>query len=461
MNKWYKMLKAYDGHKEGAVVELDEKTAESLITAGILELTKPPDEAEDAKLIKEMQTKIKSMVTASVTGALGELNATIDKGFNVEVGKDLSDDDPNFGYHSGKGAEEADVLTAFAGDVRLKSLGHSGVSENFTKLMQKGLSAKAVPTGMGEFIGEDGGFLVPPSVSTRIMDKVFETVDFLRQVELLPFQGNTLSIPAIREKSRVDGSRGGGVLGRWIGESTQGTLTDKIKIDMINLRLKKCAVFLVTSEELMADTGGLALGRFLTRMASRELAFQIGDSLINGTGVDRPMGILQAPALKSITRDTANRIKFNDITNMWIQHHTPSRGSSVWLIHPEAEAELDILGFRAPNDADTDAVGGHSIYLPPGGLNDSPFGRLKGRPVIPTEFCPVLGTTGDIMFVNWGECIGIQKAGIRSATSIHLRFDFDEQVFRFTLRLDVKPWWNSPVTNFKGSGTVSPFTALT
>lgn len=459
MNKWYKILKAYDGHEEGDVVEIDVKMADPLVTAGILELTDPPEEAEDQKLIKEFQDKIKTMVTKAVTGALGDLNVTVDKGFNLEVGKDLSDDDPDFGYLALKGLEGDDVLDAFAHDVFV-SRNPGRVSKTFETLLQKGMSTKA-PTGMGEFIGEDGGFLVPPSVSTRIMDKVFEVSDFLRSVELLPFQGNSLSIPAIREKSRVDGSRGGGVLGRWIGESTQGTLTDKIKIDMINLRLKKCAVFLVTSEELMSDTGGLALGRFLTRMASRELAFQITDSLINGTGVDRPMGVLNAPALITTTRDTTSRIKFNDITNMWVRCHIPSRGQAIWLIHPEAEAELDLLGFRAPNDADTDAVGGHSIYLPPGGLNDTPFGRLKGRPVIPCEFCAVLGTTGDIIFVDFSEFIGIQKAGIRSATSIHLRFDFDEQVFRFTLRLDVKPWWNSAVTNFKGSGTVSPYTALT
>jgi hypothetical protein len=43
---------------------------------------------------------------------------------------------------------------------------------------------------------------------------------------------------------------------------------------------------------------------------------------------------------------------------------------------------------------------------------------------------------------------------------MHLRFDYDETVFKFTLRMDAQPLWDVPLTPFKGTNTQSPFVAL-
>jgi hypothetical protein len=39
-------------------------------------------------------------------------------------------------------------------------------------------------------------------------------------------------------------------------------------------------------------------------------------------------------------------------------------------------------------------------------------------------------------------------------------FLIDEVVFRFTLRVDGKPLWASPITPFNGGSTRSPFVTL-
>jgi hypothetical protein len=44
--------------------------------------------------------------------------------------------------------------------------------------------------------------------------------------------------------------------------------------------------------------------------------------------------------------------------------------------------------------------------------------------------------------------------------SIHLRFDYDESVFRFIFRLDGAPWWPAALTPYKGSNTQSCFVNL-
>jgi hypothetical protein len=45
-------------------------------------------------------------------------------------------------------------------------------------------------------------------------------------------------------------------------------------------------------------------------------------------------------------------------------------------------------------------------------------------------------------------------------SSIHVRFMTNETTFRFIYRFNAQPIWNSAITPFKGSNTLSPFVAL-
>ena len=57
-----------------------------------------------------------------------------------------------------------------------------------------------------------------------------------------------------------------------------------------------------------------------------------------------------------------------------------------------------------------------------------------------------------------------QKAGIgggvKTAYSIHLKFDYDQNVYRIVLRIDGQPWWPSALTPHRGTNTVSPVVEL-
>jgi HK97 family phage major capsid protein len=85
-----------------------------------------------------------------------------------------------------------------------------------------------------------------------------------------------------------------------------------------------------------------------------------------------------------------------------------------------------------------------------------------GRPVIPIEYAATLGTAGDIMLADLSQYVMIDKGAIQSATSIHVKFLYDETAFRFVYRVDGQPAWNAPLTPFKGGAgsTQSPFVVL-
>jgi HK97 family phage major capsid protein len=107
------------------------------------------------------------------------------------------------------------------------------------------------------------------------------------------------------------------------------------------------------------------------------------------------------------------------------------------------------------------SIGHQPVWLGPNkSLTDAPGGLLLGKPVNIIEQCESLGTVGDIIFANLGEYVMIDKGGLKSDISMHVRFLNDEQVFRWTYRVDGQPAWNSALTPYKGATTLSPFITL-
>jgi HK97 family phage major capsid protein len=83
-----------------------------------------------------------------------------------------------------------------------------------------------------------------------------------------------------------------------------------------------------------------------------------------------------------------------------------------------------------------------------------------GRPVVPVEYCDKLGDQGDIFFADLGEYQMIEKGGLQSASSIHVKFTTDETCYRFVYRVDGQPKWNAALTPKNAGDTVSPFVTL-
>ena len=100
------------------------------------------------------------------------------------------------------------------------------------------------------------------------------------------------------------------------------------------------------------------------------------------------------------------------------------------------------------------------VYQPMNGLAGAPYDTIYGRPAYAIEQCSTIGDLGDIFYVDLSQYLLIEKGGIQSAVSAHVRFVNDEVVFRFSLRLDGQSLWNSALTPYKGSNTQSPFVTL-
>lgn len=298
--------------------------------------------------------------------------------------------------------------------------------------------------GLNEAVPAEGGYLVPPQFAAGIQQAMWGVGSVLSKFNPINVSGNSLTINAIDETSRADGSRFGGVQGYWLAEAAQKT-GSKPKFRQIELKLKKVAALCYATDELLQDA--VALESWIVNNVPQELRFKVEAAIINGDGVGKPTGIIQSGALVSATRTDASEIDAYDIGRMW-SRRLPGYNDYVWFVNPSAFPQLLNL-----------SIGTMPVYA--SSISDAaPSGLLLGRPVIETEYNPYLGTVGDILLASPSAYALITKGGVESASSIHVKFDYDETAFRFVYRVAGAPIFNTAVTAYDGTGSFSPYVAL-
>jgi HK97 family phage major capsid protein len=310
-------------------------------------------------------------------------------------------------------------------------------------------------SGMSETVPADGGFTVQKDYVAELLKRTYETGVILPRCRRLPIGAgsNGLKINAINESSRATGSRWGGVQVYWLAEG--GTPTAKApKFRQMELELKKLVGLCYATDELLADA--TALSAVITDAFREEFAFVIDNSIIRGSGAGQPLGVLEAGCL--ITQDkeagqAAATFVYENALKMWSRMWARSRLSAVWLIEQSVEPQLYSMSLAV-------GTAGAPVFLPAGGAAASPYATLFGRPVVPVEFCAALGTVGDVLLGDFSQYLIAEKGGLQADSSMHVRFVNDEMTYRFILRIDGQPIWNTTLTPFSAGSTLSPFVVL-
>lgn len=337
----------------------------------------------------------------------------------------------------------------------------SSLGEQLSAVLMAGLPNKHVDprlynaaSGLSETVPSDGGFLVQQDFSNELLEQVYATGILAPRCRRMQISGNanSMKINGVDETSRAS-TRYGGIVGYWKDEAAQKTAS-KPKFRKIELNLKKLIGLCYATDELLADA--VALEAFIRKAFASEFGFLLDDAIINGTGAGQPLGILNAGCLVSVAKETGQKketIVAENVIKMYSRMFAPSLNNAVWLINQNTLPQLYTMSLSV-------GTGGAPIFMPAGGLSGSPYNTLLGRPVIPIEQAATLGTVGDIIFADLSGYILAEKGGIESAMSIHVKFDYDESVFRFVMRVDGQPERASALTPYKGSDTLSHFVAL-
>jgi len=307
--------------------------------------------------------------------------------------------------------------------------------------------------GLEEGSPSEGGWLIQQEFVTEVMKRTYETGKLAKYCTKFTIgEGkNGLKINAIDESSRATGSRWGGIQAYWIAEASAKTKS-KPKFCQIELDLKKLIGLCYATDEVLEDAA--VLETLIKQGFAEEFGFMMDDAIIRGTGAGMPRGILECDSKYCPGRETEGTITYSDILLMWAHLWTGSKSKAVWFVTADIWPTLYAMRVNCTSSC-------YPVYLPPNQLAGEQYSTLMGRPIVELEQCSAIGTTGDILLLDLSQYLLIDKGGIKGDRSIHVRFIYDESVFRFVYRADGDCGWCSYLTPYKGSKYKSPFVCLT
>jgi HK97 family phage major capsid protein len=293
-----------------------------------------------------------------------------------------------------------------------------------------------------------GGALVPDEFRNTLLSLALQSAVVRPRATVIPMAGQSMRIPAIRDTTHASNVFGG-VTGYWTEESGSITASEPT-FSSVGFTAKKLSFYTSASNELLADSA-LALESLLMTLFSEGLAWFEDSAFTNGSGTGEPLGFRNASALISVAAETgqdASTIVTENLDKMYARQLNPGR--AVWVVNRTCMPQLFALSRSV-------GTGGGPVYVT--NVAGSPPMSIYGQPVVQSEHMAALGTTGDIAFVDFGHYVIADRQDLSIASSPHVRFQNDENVWRGTQRLDGRPWLDSALTPNAGD-TLSPIVTL-
>jgi HK97 family phage major capsid protein/HK97 family phage prohead protease len=299
---------------------------------------------------------------------------------------------------------------------------------------------KALGTGSGP----SGGYLVPETLLPDLLTAISE------QSIVLP-RAFVTDAPGTVRQPVVDLSKGasgvfawyGGIKFAWVNENSAIAETEPV-FKQYTLRALTMAGIVRVSNRLLAST---TFDAQLRRMLAESATNYLDHYFIRGSGAGEPLGVLNAQALVSVTRDTANQFKPVDAAKMLERLMPGSLGRAVWLIHPTVLPQL--VQF---------SVGNTPVWQP--NWQQGIAGTLMGIPVILTEKVNQLGTAGDVLLADFSMYAVQLVRDIEITASAEAYFEFDQTAYRVVVYADGTPRVVDKAKYINTNVEVSPFVRL-
>lgn len=366
---------------------------------------------------------------------LVEQQRSVDLPGNILNVRDNREDDDTRGFRS-------------AGEF-FRAVGQAGLGRGVDPRLSIGAAA---PTTFGnESAGADGGFAIPPQFSRELWRLSLGEESLLPLTENTEIQGNSMIFP--KDESTPWG--GSGVQMYWQAEAAAAQQTKPL-IGTQAMVLHKLMGLVPITNELIED--GFAIGSYLAPLLADRITWKTNEAILFGSGVGQPLGCLTnagqagSPAIVQAKESgqATQTLDPKNITKMVQRLLVGELKRAIWIGTPDILSPLESL-----------TVGQFPIYLPNTNLSESPYGMLKGRPLVLSEHAGAFSSQSDLSLVSLKGYRTITKAqGVQTDTSMHLFFDADAAAFRIRFRLNGMPILSAPVVPPKSGNTRSHFITL-
>jgi HK97 family phage major capsid protein len=352
---------------------------------------------------------------------------------------------------TGFGQTTAEIIDALYGSRRHDNGGFRSASEFFSAIVSGRHDPRlVVAAGQGESGASIGGFLLTSRIEAEIMTLVLEESIFAGRAQFRTMTTATEEHPAF--STETDGANGTfyGLTRQWLTEAGPATV-QTAQLNMRQLNAHRAAIVVKITNQLLQDVP--TFERQLLALIAKAIGHFQDVDILNGTGAGQPLGILKAPALIVVAKEsgqTADTIVYANVLNMWSRLAPQSAGAALWLTSPSCLPQLEQMTIAvgtggAPVKALTESGGRYT---------------LLGRELIVTHKCAPLGDQGDLVLVDPTQLLIGLRAGMVAARSEHVGFLTDETYLRITTRWDAQPTWNAAHSPGSGHATCSPYVTL-
>lgn len=297
--------------------------------------------------------------------------------------------------------------------------------------------------------GASGGFLVPEEYIARLMQIAGDSAIVRPRAMLIPVGTAAGSIPALDQRS-VTGGQGdtafaGGVVATWEGEAATIDETEP-NFNLINFRVHKMAGITKVPNELNSDSA-INLEALLTRLFGVAIGAKEDYSFLFGNGVGKPLGMLVSPAAVGVDADTNDAFVYADAMEISSRFRPVTPGGGLWVAHKSALP--DIGRFEVGT--------GGAVWM--ANLVSKEPANLLGYPLLWSEHMAQTNNPYDVALIDPSAYVIFDRQDLRIAFSEHAYFTTDQVAWRFTKRIDGRPWLAgaTELSDATGNFTVSPF----
>ena len=326
-----------------------------------------------------------------------------------------------------------------------------------------GGNADVMKTALAESSGVTGGYTVPPMFAQQLQMLAIEESVVQGMATSMPLTSRTLLVPSL-DQTTTNGAGVSNLLSgvqmQWLAEAATRPETEP-QFRQTELTAWELSGYAIASNTLLADNA-VGLDAVLTMLFSASIAWYTEYAFLQGNGVGKPMGVLNAPATIFVNRDTTSYVHMRDFANLYGTIYFPllKSGKLAYMTHQSALSSVLLANTLA--GATTTYGTGNLVYQPWNqGMKASPTPwEVFGCPLYFTEKLPAMGTKGDLILCDWSKYLVGNRMELQIEVSPHVKFLNNQLVWRIVARIDGQPWLNNPVTLADGVKQVSPFVGL-
>lgn len=328
-----------------------------------------------------------------------------------------------------------------------------GEADNRLRYIDKHGTITPVEKALSAGTDSAGGFLIPEIFQAELLQLALErSLVEPNGAMVVPMTSDTLLYPRVNDTTHAS-SVFGGIVAYWTAEAATMTPSQPA-FGQVKLTANELTGYTQASNVLMDDSA-ISLEPFLKRAFAEAWAWYRDLAFIRGTGSGQPLGILNAGALVSVTRQDTDEVFIQDIINMYTQMLPASRDRAVWFLNHEVLGQIMRMVSANITPAATKE---RLVFID--NIVDPIKQTIFGRPYFVTEKMSAKGDAGDIGFFDLSYYLIGNRQPLTIDVSEHVAFTSNQIAWRFVTRVDGQPWLASPITPYKGTATLSPFVTL-